>query len=56
MSDRPTKAAKTQTDRTGTSSDGSLPDKPTAGDPVQQFLKQVARTPPPQAQGGRGRL
>lgn len=34
----------------------ALPSERAAGDPVQQFLNQVSRTPPPQAGEGRGRL
>ncbi|MGI9504858.1 MAG: VWA domain-containing protein, partial [Geminicoccaceae bacterium] len=57
MSDRPTKTGNTRTDQTAARQDGALPKERTAGDPVQQFLNQVARTPPPAMSGhGRGRL
>ncbi len=56
MSDRPTKTGKTKADLKKTPQDHGLPSERTAGDPVQQFLNQVARTPPPQAGEGRGRL
>ncbi len=56
MSNRPTRTGKPDKDRAKSAPDGDLPSERTAGDPVQQFLNQVARTPPPQAGEGRGRL
>ncbi|MEM8951071.1 MAG: VWA domain-containing protein [Pseudomonadota bacterium] len=56
MSDRPTRTSKPDTDQATSARDGDLPSKPTTNDPVHQFLNQVARTPPPQAGAGRGRL
>ena len=56
MSDRPTRTGKPRTDRLETPEGGALPSERAAGDPVQQFLNQVARTPPPKAGDGRGRL
>ena len=37
-------------------SDKDLPTERAKGDPVETFLKQVAKTPPPQPGGGRARL
>ena len=57
MSDRPTKTGSAQTDQAAARQDGALPKERTTGDPVQQFLNQVARTPPSATSGhGRGRL
>jgi hypothetical protein len=56
MSDRPTKSGKTATDGLKTSESGSLPKERASTDPIQQFLSQVAQTPPPESAAGRGRL
>lgn len=56
MSDRPTKTDKRPTDQRQATRDDALPRERAAGDPVRSFLDQVAKTPPPQAGGGRGRL
>ena len=56
MSDRPTRTDTPKEDRADTPDRDVLPGKRAVGDPVQQFLNQVARTPPPKAGDGRGRL
>ncbi len=56
MSDQPTRTGKSKVDHTRTSRDDALPSERASGDPVQQFLNQVARTPPPNVGEGRGRL
>ncbi|MGI9420998.1 MAG: VWA domain-containing protein [Geminicoccaceae bacterium] len=56
MSDRPTRTGTPRKARADTPDRDALPGKRAVGDPVQQFLNQVARTPPPKAGDGRGRL
>ena len=56
MSDRPTKTDAPPAEQAKTTRDDALPRERESGDPVQQFLSQVAKTPPPQPGEGRGRL
>ena len=56
MSDRPTRTGKSGASQTETPRDDALPSERASGDPVQQFLHQVAQTPAPEAGVGRGRL
>lgn len=58
MSDQPTKAKTEDGEAVPAGKPGSeaLPKETAAGDPVRQFLNQVARTAPPNAGEGRGRL
>jgi hypothetical protein len=55
MSDRPTKSGKAQAESPRAAGGGALPEERTSTDPIQQFLNQVARTPP-KTGAGRGRL
>ena len=56
MNERPTKTGKPEVGRTQPARDDGLPSERASGDPVRQFLNQVARTPPPNIAEGRGRL
>jgi len=56
MSDQPTKTGHAGKEQTETSHQGALPEERATSDPVQQFLNQVAQTPPPTIGEGRGRL
>ena len=56
MSDRPTRTGIPRTDQASISGDDKLPNKRAVGDPVQQFLNEVAQTPKPTLSDGRGRL
>jgi hypothetical protein len=55
MSDRPTRTGKAATDPQAAARSKALSREPVAGDPVRQFLDQVAQTPPVVGTG-RGRL
>ncbi|MGI9434117.1 MAG: VWA domain-containing protein [Geminicoccaceae bacterium] len=56
MSDKPTRTEKPEQKDAKATRSGDLPSERRAQDPVQAFLNQVARTPPPRPDGGRGRL
>lgn len=58
MSDQPTKPKRSNVEAAHAGKPGSeaLPKETAAGDPVRQFLNQVARAAPPNAGEGRGRL
>ena len=56
MNNRPTKTGKPEVGRTQTPRDDGLPSERASRDAVQQFLNQVAQTPPPNIGEGRGRL
>lgn len=56
MSDKPTKIEKPAQKGGAQAREGDLPSQRQGQDPVQAFLNQVARTPPPAAGSGRGRL
>ncbi|MGI9491234.1 MAG: VWA domain-containing protein [Geminicoccaceae bacterium] len=56
MSDKPIKTDRKQQGDSIASQKGDLPSERQQQDPVQAFLNEVAKTPPPVAGSGRGRL